>query len=278
MSDPWTILGVDKNATDSDIKTAYRKLAQKHHPDRDGGSADRFKEVNDAYQNIKDQDARQTWEASQVDPRQGFNPFANRGDPFGNLHEIFRGGFGQGGFGFRQQPQRNRDIQIQYDISLQEVYTGVKRTLNINIGNNQTLQLNLNVPRGVEHGDKIRFAGMGAHDISELPKGDLYVIIRILEHPRFKRFNRRDLITKVTINALEAAIGCEEFVSGLSGQEFSIKINKGTQPNTKLRIPEQGMPGRGGQRSGDLIIQVEIKVPILSEEDLELPLKDILKK
>ena len=82
----------------------------------------------------------------------------------------------------------------------------------------------------------------------------------------------------VTINALEAAIGCEEFVSGLSGQEFSIKINKGTQPNTKLRIPEQGMPGRGGQRSGDLIIQVEIKVPILSEEDLELPLKDILKK
>jgi DnaJ-class molecular chaperone len=273
MSDPWTILGVDKNATDSDIKTAYRKLAQKHHPDRDGGSADRFKEVNDAYQNIKDQDARQTWEASQVDPRQGFNPFANRGDPFGNLHEIFRGGFG-----FHQQPQRNRDIQINYNISLQEVYTGIKRTLNVNIGNNQTLQLNLNVPRGVEHGDKIRFAGMGAHDISELPKGDLYVIIRILEHPRFKRFNRRDLITKVTINALEAAIGCEEFVSGLSGQEFSIKINKGTQPNTKLRIPEPGMPGRGGQRSGDLIIQVEIKVPILSEEDLELPLKDILKK
>jgi len=273
MSDPWTTLGVDKTATDDNIKKAYRKLAQKHHPDRDGGSDEKFKEINDAYQNIKDQDARQMWEASQVDPRQGFNPFVHRGDPFGNLHEIFRGGFG-----FQQRPQRNRDIQIHYDISLQEVYTGVKRQLNVNLGNNQTLQLDLNVPRGVEHGDKIRYTGMGAHDIPELPKGDLYVIIRIVEHPRFKRFNRRDLITKVTINALDAAVGCEEFVSGLSGQEFSIKINKGTQPNTKLRIPEQGMPGRGGQRSGDLIIQVEIKVPVLSEEDLELPLKDILKK
>jgi len=271
MSDPWTTLGVDKTATDDNIKKAYRKLAQKHHPDRDGGSDEKFKEINDAYQNIKDQDARQMWEASQVDPRQG--PFVNRGDPFGNLHEIFRGGFG-----FQQRPQRNRDIQMHYDISLQEVYTGVKRQLNVNIGNDQTLQLDLNVPRGVEHGDKIRYTGMGAHDIPELPKGDLYVIIRILEHPRFKRFNRRDLITKITVNALDAALGCEEFISGLSGQEFSIKINKGTQPNTKLRIPEQGMPGRGGQRSGDLIIQVEIKVPILSEEDLELPLKDILKK
>ena len=274
MNDPWTTLGVDKNATDSDIKIAYRKLAQKHHPDREGGSDDKFKEVKDAYQNIKDQDARQMWEASQVDPRQSFG---NRGDPFGNLHEIFRG-FGQGGVVFRQQPQRNRDIQIHYDISLQEVYTGIKRQLNINIGNNQTLQLDLNVPRGVEHGDKIRYAGMGSHDDSRLPKGDLYVIIRVIEHPRFKRFNRRDLITTVTVNALRTAVGCEEFVSGLSGQEYSIKINKGTQPNTKLRIPEQGLPGRGGQQSGDLIIQVEIKVPTLSEEDLELPLKDILKK
>ena len=202
--DYYDILGVSKSANDQELKTAFKKKAMQYHPDK-GGDPEKFKQINEAYQNLSDPQKRQMYDQfGTTDPQQQqtFNA-GNFGDVF---EQVFGGGFGPFGFNARQQ-MRNADITIGCNITIAEVYTGknVLATYRLNNGREQTVDIK--IPVGVRNGDKVRYTGMGQHDIQQIPPGDLFVQIVIQSTNDFE-VNGVDLITSKRINTLKLVTGC----------------------------------------------------------------------
>jgi len=252
---PYEILGVQPSATDAEIKQAYRKLAMKHHPDR-GGDEEQFKKISDAYNLIKDAESRQAWSQESSRPK-------------------FTGGFGQSGFHdfndifssfFNQQarPRKNRDAQISYHVTLREIVTGVDKDISVQLGQGRSKTVHIVIPPGIPNGARIKFGGCGDDSIAALPPGDLYVNVVEQADPVFSR-NGDNCYTTHTIGVKTAMIGGETTVTGIDGRQFTIKIKAGTQPGTKLRIPESGFPIYNTKRNGDLIIIINILIPSISD-------------
>jgi len=300
--DYYKLLGVDRNASQKEIKKTYRRLARKYHPDvNDSPDAEeRFKGINEAYEVLSDPDKRhkydqlgtnwQQWqrmggEASGFDWRQWFSGRPDRiRVEYGDLGDIFgRGGLGGfsdffeaifGGMGTRPRTSwegtswaraKGQDLEQPVQITLEESFRGTKRILQ-----KDGKQLEIRIPPGVRTGSKVRMAGQGGPGMREGSPGDLYLKIQVLPHATFER-EGDDLYCDLPVDLYTAVLGGEVRVSILDG-DVMLKIPPETQSGKVFRLRGKGMPSlRNPRRRGDLYVKVMVIVPRnLSEQEKEL--------
>ncbi len=273
--DYYKVLGVDRTASSEDIKKAYRKLAQQHHPDRNPGdksAEDRFKELGEAYEVLKDDQKKANYDRF-GDPNGnpfGGNSFSHRqyrhstsDGPFGfedimnAFHFAHRSGHP---FGFEDMMHAQRNINVDYVISLEEAFHGKRVTASIQVPGFGNKDLDITVPAGIEHGNKIRFAGAGIRRAQNTQPGDIYVTIKIKPHQIFKR-KGQNLYATASINAIDAMLGNTMELRGIDGRMIEITIPPGTQHGNQLRCRGQGFTIQGLELRGDLIVEVHIVVP-----------------
>ncbi len=311
--DYYEILGVSKNASQDEIKKAYRKLAVKFHPDKNIGdkqAEERFKEIGEAYEVLKSPEKRQkynqlgaNWKQYQhTGTRSGDyanSPFGSRapgggsfqyeGDIFGSGRSGFsdffnaffggmsgsktRGGFS--GFNNRAASKKGRDYQTELEITLAEAYSGTTRILNIN-----GQKLRTTIKPGAYNGQELRIRGKGEQGFNGGTPGDIYIKLKIIPDSQCQ-LQGRDLIYNAKIDIYTAIFGGKVEVDTPAGK-LSLKVPKGSQGGCKLRLKGKGMPEFNNPGScGDLIVQLNIIIPKnLSPEELELfrKLKTLRKK
>jgi curved DNA-binding protein len=292
FEDYYEALEVPRNASQEDIRRAYRKLARKYHPDvnKEPGAEDRFKQVSEAYEVLRDEDKRArydrlgaNWKAGQdVSGTDGFGRGAAGGDGFGDVRFDFGGGdfsdffeglFGQrargragaaGRGGFDGFTTRGGDQEAVLELTLEEAAQGGKRRISLGDGRDFEVE----VPRGVRDGQRIRLAGAGTAGMGGGPPGDLFLRVRIKPHPRF-RVEGRDLYVELPVTPWEAALGAEVPVPTLSGNA-RLKVPAGSSSGRRLRLRGQGLPSPDGS-AGDLYALVTIHVPKrLTKKEREL--------
>jgi len=272
MSDHYQTLGVSRTATADEIKKAYKKLASKHHPDR-GGNEEKFKEVQIAYDTLSDPQKRQQYD--NPNPfRQGngqgfeFN-FGDSADMDDILNSIFGGhGRQQGPFGPRRaQPRRNKDLRVNILVSLASTLEAQRKTVRVQTTNKTPFEVDVDIPRGVTPGTTIKYSGRGDNFFESLPRGDLYVIIQLEQDERFELFGS-NVLTTLEIDSFEAMIGCEKTVQGIDDRNYKIKIPQGTQPGVKFRLEAQGLYAMNSNSRGDLVVELRVRTPKLTPEQL----------
>lgn len=335
--DYYKILGVDKKASQDDIKKAFRKLSVKWHPDRNNGSKEaeaKFKEIAEAYEVLGNEDKRKEYD----NPKQTFEFHSHGGPDFShmNMDDIFRhfnmhtnpfADFGGGGRQ-QQQPIKGSSIRIKIKVTLEEVLNGTNKTIKIKrqepckhcngtgmtaesrkrtcktcggtgmafssngfmslqqtcptcggcgyiienpcmhcnghgVVQNTTSEVSFNIPRGVENGMQIEYAGLGnASPHGKGTNGSLIVMIEIEEHPVFE-VQGRDLICNLEVPAIDAILGCDIEIDTLSGKTIKTKIPQGTPSGKVFRFKGYGLPRYGTTigSPGNMIGVVSITVP-----------------
>lgn len=259
--DPYQTLDVAKDATDSDIKKAYRKLASKHHPDK-GGDKQKFQQVQQAYETLSDPQKRQMYDQfGTADPQQmGGNPFDHfsQGSPFDDFFRNMGGGF-------RSRPQRNPDAGIQVNISLLHAYTG--GDVHIQAGNINEIVV---IPAGVRQGTKIRVSGKGHRRFKDLPPGDLVVQLNI-QTPPDMAIDGNNILHRMSVSSLTAITGGEILYNHFAGKKFSVKIPAGSQNGDRLRLSNWGMPAGNSGKMGHLFLIIDLHTPnITNSQHLEM--------
>jgi DnaJ-class molecular chaperone len=282
MADYYKILDVEKGATDEAIKKSYRKLALKYHPDRnkEKGAEEKFKEISEAYAVLSDKDKKRQYDQygdakfhqqySQEDIFRGadfstvFKDFDMGG--FDNIFSrIFSGGGGdfggQGGFGGQQQQQsKGQDAEYPLTIGFHESFTGSERQIGYSLGDGSSHNITLKIPAGAKSGAKLRVAGKGLRSPYGGKAGDLIVVLKVAEHPTFKRIDD-DIELGLPLKISEALLGCSIDVETLDGAK-KVKIPPGVKPGTKARLKGLGFPkpGKSGVR-GDFYVVIELRIP-----------------
>lgn len=269
--DYYSTLGLNKGATNEEIKKAYRSMAMKHHPDR-GGNEQRFKEIEEAYRTLSDPQKKQMFDMG-VDPnspQSNTNGWNSHGFEFhfgsGNIDDIFN----QFGFGFQQRPQRkNRSININIDISLEDVLTGRDINAELNIDNTKPKIINITIPPGLESGQQIRYQGIGDDSIPGIPPGDLLVNINVRPHPIFKR-DRTNLFIEKHISFIDAVQGTNLKIKTLDNKTLDITVPKGTQPDSILSCRGEGLPDGRTKQRGNLFVKIKLSIPTdLDQEKID---------
>jgi curved DNA-binding protein len=261
MADYYNTLGVSKQATADEIKRAYRKLASQHHPDK-GGDTKKFQEIEEAYRTLSDPDKRAQYDNPAP---QGFNQFG--GVPPG-FEDIMSQMFGGGGspfgdiFGRRQpQPPRNRTLNIQTQITLEEAFSGKEMVANLTLPNGRDQILNIKIPKGIHDGTTLRLANMGDDSIPNMPRGDIHLTVNVLPHPIFAR-QGDDLVRTLEISAIDAMLGKNYQIETIDGRLLEIKIPEGTQQGQILGAGGYGMPNMNDNRFvGRLLVKLDIRIP-----------------
>ena len=295
FQDYYQILGVPKDASESDIKRAYRKLARKYHPDvsKEADAEERFKEIGEAYAVLKDPEKRVAYDQLGRGARPGeeFTPppgwdagfefsggFAGDGaEQFSDFFESLFGGRGRrqyaytaGGFGggaaegFRRGGMRGQDHHAKVLISAEDSYHGATRTITLQVpevtreGHVETKQrtLNVTIPKGIIEGQVIRLAGQGTPGSGGQPAGDLYLEVAFQPHRLF-RIDGRDVYLELPITPWEAALGANVKVPTLGGK-VDLKIPPGAKSGHKLRLKGRGLPGT---QPGDQYVELKIVTP-----------------
>lgn len=340
--DYYEVLGLSREASDQEIKKAYRRLARDHHPDAnpdDTGAEERFKELTEAYEVLSNADSRRAYDTYGHQVPRGGGAYPG-GDPFGGFQDIFEAFFGDrfGGGSFfdtsGRGPARGADTQVEVEVDLREAAFGADREINVQtvkncavcdgiggteshvcgtcggagavrtvrqslLGQMVTTQAcsvcdgrgriidvycdncrgsgrvsevesrTLRIPPGIEEGMKLRISGGGHAGEPGAPSGDLYVVVKVKEDPELMR-DGEDLIHRMRINVVEAALGTDVEVPTLNGGS-EVRIEPGTQPGTTLRLRGEGMPRLRGRGRGDLKVVVDVMVPTrLTAEQREL--------
>lgn len=293
--DYYKILGIEKSATESDIKTAYRKLARKYHPDlnpNDKEAHKKFQQINEANEVLSDPEKRKLYdkygekygkdwkhaeEFEKARQQQGAYSYAGGGQDFGgqgfggqshsaefsegDFSDFFSSMFGQGQGGQRQAKFRGQDFNAELHLKLEDAYTTHKQTLNVN-----GKSVRITIPAGVEDGQVIKLKGYGSPGVNGGPAGDLYITFVIAPHPKYKRVGN-DLHVNQDIDLYTAILGGETTVETLAGK-VKLKVKPETQNGTKTRLKGKGFPlyKQDGQ-FGNLYITFNVKIPLnLSEE------------
>ena len=269
-TDYYQILGVSKDASVADLKKAYRDLAVKYHPDKNSGSKEaeeKFKEINAAYDVLKDPVKRQNYDIyGTVDPQQqGFRTYrsADHNSIFDHIFEDVGGfdAFFKNFTGGRtQQKPKNLDLFTDLVITLEDAYYGKQVPFEVEMPDGGTKHLSVKIPPGVENGLRLKMPGKGSQQNVNIPAGDLYLNLHIVEHSTFKRMGA-DLFTNKTISVVDAILGKEFEVPMIDGSTLKITIPAGTQPDQKLRLQQKGMPYFNSKRIGDLYIMINITIP-----------------
>jgi DnaJ-class molecular chaperone len=270
--DHYSTLGVDRGASPDDIKRAYRKAAAQHHPDR-GGDTAKFQEVQAAYETLSDPGKRQQYDNPQP---QGF-PGGFGGAPPG-FEDVFAQMFGGNpffGHGFRpQQPQRNRNLNLQTVITLEEAYTGKDMVASIKLPSGLDQVFEVKIPAGVREGTTLRLAGMGEDTHPNLPRGDIHLTVNIQPHHLYQR-QGDDLFRSLSISCFDAILGKTITFETLDKRSLEINISPGTQYGQVLAVQNYGMPHMGDNRmKGRLLLEIKITVPT----DLTEGQKDLIRQ
>jgi curved DNA-binding protein len=280
--DYYKILGVDKKASQDEIKKAFRKLAVKYHPDKNPGdkkAEEKFKQINEANEVLGDPDKRKKYDELGENWRQYENagppPGGSRrqtytygndgGDAFGgsDFSDFFEQFFGRG-TGFREKASRGHDIQADMEITLEEAFRGATRIIEL-----ENEKLRMTTKPGAYDGQLLRIKGKGGGS-GPSGRGDLFVRVHVRPHPRFTRHGD-DLSTTHAIDLYTAVLGGETIINTITGQ-VKVKIAAGTQEGKTIRLKGKGMPVHGKTDvAGDLIIQLHVLLPEkLSERQQEL--------
>lgn len=333
MSDLYALLDLQRDASTEDVKRAYRKKAREHHPDA-GGDADAFKEVTHAYQVLSDPEKRARYDRFGDDGTAGARGAGGFGAGFGGIGDVidaffgsaFGGAGGTTASGRRTQP--GRDVLVVVDLTLEEVVTGVRREVEVDVARacetcNGTGSMNgtgpvrcstcggagqvqrvvrtafgqlataspcpacsgtgrsvtdacpdcdgqgrrtrhrtiaIDVPAGLEDGDRIPMRGEGEAGRNGAPPGDLYVQVRVAPHEIYER-EGRDLVAEVALPMSQAVLGGSLAIPTVDGGEVEVAVPAGTQPGDVLTIRRAGLPVRGGGRRGDLNLVARVEVP-----------------
>lgn len=262
--DYYKVLGVSRNASQKDIKQAYRKLARKYHPDINPGdeaAQEKFKQINEAYEVLSDPEKRRKYNTLGSNWQRGGGFNWGGGAPTGDFSDIFESIFsGLGGANPRTRPyqtgaQPGQDIESPVDVTLREAFTGSKRIVTV-----EGTRLEVTIPVGVKTGSKIRMSGKGGRGRLGGARGDLYLVVNVLDDPQFK-CDGNDLTVDVPIDLYTAVLGGEARVPTLDEKELIVRVPAGTSSGTKIRLRGQGMPTLRGKSMGDLFARIEIEVP-----------------
>ncbi len=291
--DFYQILGVPRNASQDEIQRAYRTLARTYHPDvnRDPGAEDRFKEISEAYDVLSDPQTRRRYDAFGRDFRQvpedmdpemwrrsragagagagrtgsgggtgGFSYSSGGGDI--DIDDLLGGIFGGrgGGFGSRRGwgPIPGADQEAEIELTVEEAYQGVRRSIALSGGDDTRRSFEVTIPPGVTDGQRIRLAGQGGRGSDGARNGDLYLIVRIAPHPRY-RLDGRDLHVELRLAPWEAALGTSAALD-TPGGEVKVKVPGGTSSGRRIRLRGRGLPNPKG-KAGDLFAEAKIMVP-----------------
>ncbi len=288
--DYYKILGVERNADAATIKKAYRKLARKFHPDRsnEANAEERFKEINEAYEVLKDTEKRKAydqfgdnWKHGQDFNAGGFGGAAGgfSGADFSDFFEsIFsqggfsagRGDFGNGARSRRARARKGEDQHLKLDITLEEAFYGGRKTIQLSrneatasgIPTPTLKKLKVNIPQGVTSGKKIRLAGQGHASPDGGTAGDLILELNVLPH-RWFRLDGKDITLRCPVTPWEAALGTRIKTPTLSGQ-IELKVAPGIQSGQKMRLKGKGLPGKP---AGDMFVEILIHTPPADNDD-----------
>ncbi len=292
MRDPYSVLGVQRSATDEEIRTAYRKLARELHPDVNPGDTkaeERFKEVSAAYDVLSDKKRRELFDEFGEDGlRSGFDPQQAR------QYQQWAGGFGGGGFGgapgggYRvdfdprggaagfdfgdlfgdmfggaaTRPRRGQDVMVRATITLEQAIHGAD--IQVSVSGRET-PVKVRIPKGADDGSRLRVEGQGVPGTQGGPAGDLVIETRMQPHPHFER-KALDLYLKLPVTLAEAYRGTTIEVPTPSGR-VKLRVPAGTQAGSKLRLRGKGLTR--GSKTGDLYAVVDIRMPEARSNELE---------
>ncbi len=295
--DYYKILGVDKSATQEEIKKAYRKLAMKFHPDRNAGNKsaeEKFKEITEANEVLSDPEKRKkydrlgsNWKQYQNTGGQGFGDFytnygggrGRSGSPYefsGDINDIF-GGMGGGfsdffesffgggkGFGGRTQQQKTTvDVEANMNITLEDVFNGSEKQISV-----EGKKIKIKITPGTKDGQKLRLKGLGRSKRAGGDKGDLYLNLHILHHP-FYEIRENDLYYNLDVDLYTAMLGGKENIKTLDGKTISINIPEETESGKILRLKNLGMNNNNVR--GDLFVKILVTIPKnLNNDEKEL--------
>jgi curved DNA-binding protein len=291
--DYYQILGVSRTATPEEVKKAYRKLAQKYHPDRAKGNKKeaeaQFKKISEAYAVLSNSDKRKEYDEfgsqafrnkfSQEDIFRGFdfNDIFDIGISEGIFSRLFGGLGGKGarpgaggrarvfryggpeGFQNMAPPIKGEDLQIEVPITLHEMAFGTEKPISFS-KTGQVEKLTVKVPAGTLPGKRLRIAEKGRPSPTGGPPGDLYVKLKEVEHPVFKR-DGSDLFVDRHIRYTESALGTKVTVPTLDGKTMSLKVPPGTNSLTKMRLKNYGLPHANGKSRGDQYVRIIVDIP-----------------
>ena len=289
MKNYYDVLGVNEKATSAEITKAFKDLAKQHHPDR-GGDEAKFKEINEAHDTLKSSQKRHDYDTMRKfgsTSTGGQHPFFNE-DIFGDFFSGFSGGdidFG-GSFNFTRGPggerifrqnrqtRGNRNVQVRMAVSIKEAMNHNEKTINYKLPSGRDEFATVKIPAGVQHGVTFKFQGMGDDSIKNMPRGDLMVVMSVLDSDGYTR-KGNDLYTDKTIDCFQAVRGYEFNLKTLEDKIIKVKVPAGTQPGTMLTLKGQGMPVHKtiGIR-GNLYVKIHVLIPQLSAADLK-KIKDL---
>lgn len=292
--DYYKILGVDRQASQDEIKRAYRKLARKYHPDvnKDPAAEDRFKEMGEAYEVLKDPEKRAAYDqlGSQWQAGEEFHPppgwdagfeFSGGGsegmgaEAFSDFFEnLFGRGFGGARAGRSQFRARGQDHFAKVMIDIEDAFRGASRSITLRVPevdaqgqlHNRQRTLNVKIPKGIKPGQHIRLAGQGAPGMGGGGAGDLYLEVAFRPHPYY-RVEGSDIYVDLPVAPWEAALGATVKAPTPAGT-VELKIPAGTQSGGKLRLKGRGIPAK---QAGDLYAVIQIVTPpVKTDRDREL--------
>jgi DnaJ-class molecular chaperone len=286
MRDPYTVLGLAKSAGAAEIKSAFRKLAKKYHPDqsKDPKAKERFAEIGQAYEILGDEKKRAAFDRGEIDaegkPRapqfEGFSAGPGGGG-FRNFHfdfgagdlgsrgidpDIFAEMFGGGMRSRAKPPQRGEDVAVSVTVPLAQVATGGDVRVSLPTGKT----LDVSAPVGFEDGRTIRLRGQGEPGVRNGPPGDALVTLRYAPHPFFK-VEGRDLRLDLPVTLYEAVLGAKVRAPTLTGM-VEIAVPAGTSSGRVMRLRGKGLPGAGDHPAGDLFLTLRIVLPAAEDPAL----------
>jgi curved DNA-binding protein len=290
FKDYYKILDVDPDADNKTIKTAYRKLARKYHPDVSDhhDAEEKFKEAGEAYEVLKNTKKRAEYDeireygshGQHFQPPPGSQSSGHSGEHYqGNFSDFFSSMFGNSGRdeaqGFRSEyafNQKGQDIETDMPIFLEDTLSDVSKTISYRLPNRDSngriteinKTLNVKIPAGADDGERIRLKGQGAQSIGDGPNGDLYLRIRLVPHPLFD-VEAHNLIITTPIAPWEAALGAKIQIPTLSGK-INVLIPANSQTGQRLRIKGKGLVRKDGH--GDLYAVLKIVMPDTSNDEI----------
>lgn len=272
----YDILGVPKGSAKDVVSKAYKKLAVKHHPDR-GGNAEKMKEINEAWDTLKDDTKRNQYDNG------GQNQYG------GQSHHAHHGGFshqfksqeemeaylrqhmygGRGGHNPWAREPENDDVYIKIKVSLRDVYETTKQTINFNFPGIGKEEISFDIPKGVYNGVQFRVPGKGGQTIKDKPRSDLIVMVYI-DMPKDYDVDGYDIMNVAKINVMDIITGTTHKIKFVDGTEIDVKIPQGFEPYKQLRVPNKGLWKNKRERA-DLKIVVEYDIPKydLTEQQLQ---------
>jgi DnaJ-class molecular chaperone len=303
VADLYEVLGVKKDASEADLKSAYRKLAKKYHPDANPNNKqaeEKFKEINQAYEILSDKQKRAQYDSMRSSPfggqgsfagqrggrgpfqgqsQAGPMPFEFRGGSIDDLFEMFFGGRGRPaagarrsrspfGFpGFEEAGNGGEDVSAEVEISFEQAVKGGPLVFTLAAPDGGRRSLRIQIQPGAENGTRLRLKGEGYAPEDGGQAGDLYLTLKVRPHPGFVR-NGLDISSTASINLAQALLGCELEAETVEGT-VRARIPAGVQPGTRLRLAGRGI--QAGVRRGDHYLEIQIEIPKeLNDQEKEL--------